>query len=192
MTITAYPDTIPVAGSPWPRPAATVVHAEPEPAWLQAARRDIGLREIPGAPTAPTIARWLQQLGAWWGDDETPWCGTACAAWMRAAGITPPAAWYRARAWAAWGSPLAGPLVGAVAVLDGGPSRPGAGHVGLVVGLDAAGRLILLGGNQGDAVGYTPFARHRVLAYRWPQGVAVSLRTLPLLSLDAPTSTREA
>lgn len=37
-----------------------------EPAWLKAARADIGLREIPGAPTEPRIAAWLKKLGAWW------------------------------------------------------------------------------------------------------------------------------
>lgn len=138
-----------------------------EPTWLAAARADIGLREIPGAPTAPKIAGWLKQLRAWWSDDETPWCGVAVAAWMQAAGIGPlPRHWMRARAWAEWGQPLAYPAHGCVVVF----ARQGGGHVGLLVGEDAAGNLLILGGNQGDAVNVRAFPRARVLAYRWPPG----------------------
>ena len=138
-----------------------------EPAWLVEARRHIGLRELPGAPTAPAIARWLQQLGAWWRDDETPWCGTAVAAWMQAVGVGPlPKFWMRAKAWAEWGQGLGAPAPGCVVVFE----RQGGGHVGLVVGEDAAGNLLVLGGNQGDAVNVRAFPRARALAYRWPPG----------------------
>lgn len=157
------------------------------PAWLVAAREDIGLREVRGAPTAPKIATWLQRLGAWWKDDETPWCGTACAAWMLAAGIKPPAAWYRAKAWADWGQPLGGAVNGCIVVFG----RQGGGHVGLVVGETAGGRLLVLGGNQGDAVSVAAFPRDRVVAYRWPAGQPLP----PLLQLargDAPLSASEA
>lgn len=141
-----------------------------EPAWLAEARRHVGLREVPGAPTAPTIARWLQRLGAWWRDDETPWCGVAVAAWMQAADVGPlPKFWMRARAWADWGLPLERPAHGCVVVFE----RQGGGHVGLLVGEDMAGNLLVLGGNQGDAVSVRAFPRARVLAYRWPPGGAL-------------------
>ena len=84
-----------------------------EPVWLQIARGDIGLREIPGAPTAPRISQWLSKLGAWWRDDETPWCGVAVAGWMLQAGIDDlPKHWYRARGWLEWGLPLDRALLG--------------------------------------------------------------------------------
>src|SRR5687768_1344129 len=51
--------------------------------WLDIARRDLGLAEVPGAETAPKIKQWLADLGAWWRDDETPWCGVAVGAWMK-------------------------------------------------------------------------------------------------------------
>ena len=60
-----------------------------DPAWLIAARADIGLREVPGKATAPKIAMWLKQLGAWWSGDDVAWCGVATAAWMRTAGVAP-------------------------------------------------------------------------------------------------------
>ena len=158
------------------------------PPWLQAAGADLGLRELPGAPTAPRITSWLQRLGAWWADDEMPWCGTACAAWMQAAGIAPPAAWYRARAWAEWGQPLTVPVLGCIVVFE----RTGGGHVGLVVGIEPGGRLLVLGGNQGDRVCIAPFDRSRVLAYRWPVGRADLQAALPVMLSAAASSANEA
>ncbi len=161
-----------------------------EPLWLRLARADIGLRELPGAPTAPKIAAWLQKLGAWWSDDATPWCGTACAAWMQAAGHAIPKHWYRARGWLEWGTALAAPAVGAIVVFE----RTGGGHVGIVVGKDQAGRLLVLGGNQGDAVSIAPFDMARVIGYRWPAEAkpAPQLGVLPVQFASAASSSNEA
>jgi uncharacterized protein (TIGR02594 family) len=157
-----------------------------KPPWLIIAEQYIGLREIPGEPTAPIIARWLQQLGAWWNDDETPWCGVAMAAWMQEAGIVVPDAWYRAKAWTTWGVPLEAPSLGCVVVF----TRKGGGHVGLVVGTDQQGRLLVLGGNQGDAVSVAAFSTERVIAYRWPDDISL-LATSSLPIDDAPVSAKE-
>ena len=88
-----------------------------EPRWVTLARQDLGLAEIPGKQTATRITKWLVGMRAWWHDDETPWCGVAMDAWMRAADIAPPPAAYRARSWLNWGFPVTEPVVGAVAVL---------------------------------------------------------------------------
>jgi uncharacterized protein (TIGR02594 family) len=148
------------------------------------------LREIPGAPTAPTIRRWLSKLGARWTDDETPWCGVAVAAWMQAAGIKPPAAFYRAKAWLEWGAWCTAPAVGCVVVFE----REGGGHVGLVVGKDTAGRLLVLGGNQGDSVKVSPFDPARVASYRWPEfrPVPADAWSLPLVAATGASSRNEA
>ena len=158
-----------------------------DPPWLRVARRDVGLRELPGAPTEPRIAAWLAALGAWWRDDHTPWCGAAVAAWMQAVGRPVPKAWYRARAWADWGHLIAAPVHGCVVVF----ARDGGGHVGLVVGRDRAGRLLVLGGNQGDAVSIASFDPTRVLAYRWPPGAVLPNNTT-LAHGTAGASTSEA
>lgn len=158
--------------------------------WLNRARSDIGLRELPGAPTAPKLSEWLQRLGAWWRDDETPWCGVAVAAWMQAAGIKPPAAWYRARAWLDWGVPLSSPVVGAVVVFE----RSAGGHVGIVVGTDQRGRVMVLGGNQGNAVSIAPFDSERVLGYRWPADKLALMAATPppTMAASANSSRNEA
>ena len=163
------------------------------PNWLTAARQYLGVAETPGRATTPVIRRWLLDLKAWWSDDETAWCGVAVAAWMREAGIDLPRHWYRARAWLEWGEVIMHPAVGAVVVFE----RAGGGHVGLVVGEDRQGRLMVLGGNQGNRVSIAPFDRSRVLGYRWPTSriadLYASVGPLPLLaSTGQPSSSNEA
>ena len=162
-----------------------------DPVWLQVARAYIGVREIPGAPTEPTIARWLTSLNAWWTGDEVPWCGTFTAACLKEAGFPIAKNWMRAKAWLDWGLMLSGPCVGAVVVFE----RQGGGHVGFVVGRDTRGRLLVLGGNQGDQVKVSPFDIGRAVGYRWPEGVnhpAVGWSELPVMAATAPVSTNEA
>lgn len=162
-----------------------------DPAWLAAARQYEGLAEIPGKDTAPVIAGWLLGLKAWWRDDEQPWCGVAVAAWMLEGRVVDlPKHWYRARDWLNWGRVLSLPVVGCVVVFE----RGGGGHVGLLVGVDHLGRLMVLGGNQGNRVSIAPFDRSRVLGYRWPQGVEIGLAgyALPVLMSRAPSSRQEA
>ena len=159
------------------------------PSWLNRARGYVGVRETPGKATTPVIARWLREMRAWWNDDETPWCGVFVAAVMREEGFRAPPHWYRARAWLAFGTPIAEPVVGCVAVF----ARGGAGHVGFVAGLDERGRLMVVGGNQGNAVTVAPFDRARVLGYRWPSTVPFPAPGLPLVASNGmPSSHNEA
>lgn len=149
-----------------------------EPSYLTAARRDIGLREIKGPKHAGRIVQMLARLGAWWRDDETPWCGVAVASWLSETGHPIPKHYYRALAWADYGAPQLGPLHGAIAVL----SRKGGGHVGLVTGITRDGKHVrLLGGNQNDAVNEAWFPASRVTAYRLPVGVPLIPPTFALL-----------
>jgi uncharacterized protein (TIGR02594 family) len=162
-----------------------------EPQWLRLARDDLDVNELPGKATSPVIRRWLIELKAWWEDDATPWCGVAVAAWMRSCGLMLPKHWYRAKGWLDWGLALDEPVVGCVVVYE----RKGGGHVGFVVGRDANGNILTLGGNQGDKVSIAAFDPKRVAGYRWPLERLVSLHeypALPLLASNAPVSTNEA
>lgn len=157
--------------------------------WMDIARRFLGTREVKGPAHNPVIVGWLVKLGAWWRDDETPWCGVFVGAVLRDAGIEIPKAYFRARAWEDWGKPLAAPVAGCIVVF----TRQGGGHVGFVVGQDSAGNLLVLGGNQGDEVNIRAFPRSRVTAYRWPTSVPapVAPGPLPLLA-SAELSRTEA
>lgn len=154
-----------------------------DPLWLAFAQADLGLREIPGKQTAPKIKQWLIDLRAWWTDDETPWCGTALAAWMTQAGIDPPKAYFRAKSWLDWGLPIQVPRRGCIVVFG----RDGGGHVGIVTGKTPDGQLTVLGGNQGDSVSERAFPTSRVLGYRIPRGDRF-YADLPIINADGSLS----
>lgn len=135
-----------------------------EPHWLPIARKYIGTTEIPGRAHHPAILRWLRELKAWWAEDETPWCGTFVAAVLRESGLAVPKHWYRAKAYLDYGVPSPNDVLGSIVVFD----RAGGGHVGFVVGRDEKSRLMVLGGNQANAVNVQPFTRNRAVGFRWP------------------------
>lgn len=148
-----------------------------EPAWLNEARRHIGMKEIPGARHNPTIMGWIKSLKYWFTDDETAWCGTFVSWCMMAAGLTPPKDGYRAKSFSTWGVPCK-PQVGAVGV----KSRKGGGHVFLIVGITADGAYYLcLGGNQDNQVNISPIAVSAVTDIRWPAGVPENRIKLPVM-----------
>lgn len=147
-----------------------------EPAWMVAARKYLGTREVPGPATSGVLAAFLKRLHAWWGDDETPWCAVFVSAILQEVGIPYPKAFYRAAAFLEWGRPLtahdrhpaARPPYGAIAVLP----RKGGNHVGLVVDfgfLAGVAHVWLLGGNQNNRVCVMPFPLSQVSAFRWPE-----------------------
>lgn len=168
--------------------AEAVTNTPTEPAWLTEARRHIGLREIPGAKHNSVIIGWLESLRAWWKDDETPWCGTFVAHCMQVAGQPLPKFWMRAKDWLNWGVSIPAPLVGCVVVFE----REGGGHVGLIVGKDARGNLMVLGGNQGNALSIAAFDPKRVAGYRWPDKKTPMLASLPIMAGTGKLSTNEA
>ncbi len=159
-----------------------------EPLWVRAARRYIGVAEIPGKDTAPVISRWLKRLGAWWDEDATPWCGTFVAACLDDVGLPRPQHWYRARAYLDYGTRIPAPVMGAITVF----ARTGGGHVGFAVGRNEHGALMILGGNQGDRVSIAAFDPARVLGYVWPPGAPYSSQPLARYMGNYPLSQNEA
>lgn len=155
--------------------------------WIDEAYKHLGLKEVAGKGTNITIQSWLSTLRAWWRDDETPWCGTFVAHCIKTAGYSTPKHWYRAMDWLNWGVEIAAPCYGCVVVF----SRTGGGHVGFVVGKDKKGHLVVLGGNQGNAVTVAPFEVDRVVGYRMPEST-YSRSKLPLMAVAAGVSTNEA
>lgn len=166
-----------------------------EVAWVAEARRWIGEREVPGKGNNPRIASlWVRAASVWQslgGDDSSaPWCGMFVDYCVRAAGLPSIAAPYRARAWLDYGTAVPVPMYGAIAVFERGPVS---GHSGFIVGRDALGRLMIIGGNQGDSVSIAPFSSARVLGYRYPGPRFPVLDPLPLLAANGvPSSSNEA
>ncbi len=137
-----------------------------QPAWLQAAWAEFGVREVAGAGDEPAVLRYFREAGhSEIAHDATPWCAAFTGAMLKRAGLEGTGS-LLARSYLAWGAAIDDARCGAVVVLSRGDD-PDAGHVGLYVG--AAGhRVFLLGGNQGDAVSVEGFDAGRVLGYRWP------------------------
>lgn len=146
--------------------------------WIVEAEKHIGIKEIPGPQHNPIILNWIKELGGWFKDDETPWCGTFVAVCIKRSGITPPKEWYRALKWADWGTKLSKPVPGCIGVM----SRSGGGHVTFIVGIDQQGRYMGMGGNQSNQVRLDPFDPSRISHFVYPTGWDIPNEPLPVLN----------
>ncbi len=165
----------------------------PELPWIAEARKHIGLKEDTSKfKHSPTILGWLKKLGAWWMDDETPWCGVFVAHCLQAAGVKFPKNWFRALAYLNDETKLAKPAYGCVAV----KTRVGGGHVCFVVGKDkATGKLVCLGGNQSNMVCYALYNESDFEAFIWCGQASTPAQHryhLPILSNVKATGVTEA
>jgi uncharacterized protein (TIGR02594 family) len=143
-----------------------------QPPWMAFAWRELGQKEMAGASASPRIADYFRRAGhAQVRDDETPWCAAFVGACLDAAEIAGTNS-LAARSYLDWGVAAEEPEYGAVTVLSRG-SDPALGHVGFLVGLTDS-QVILLGGNQSNAVTVAAFARDRVLGLRRPAAVTAT------------------
>lgn len=162
-----------------------------EPRWLVRARAYIGTREIPGPKHNPIILKWWEAIKAPFRDDETPWCAAAVGGVLEEVGIRSSRS-AAARSYMKWGVKLRAAAVGAIVVFARG-NNGWSGHVGIVVGKDKWGHLLVWGGNQGDTTSIKPFGVDRVLGYYWPDGETLPASyVLPVLASDGKVSTNEA
>jgi len=158
-----------------------------KPGWITEAEKYIGLKEVPGAGNNSTILKWwkiIKRGGIQ--SDAVPWCAAFVGAMLETAGIAS-SRYESAKSYLTWGAMITVPVYGCVVVF----TRDGGGHVGFVVGVDEKGRLMVLGGNQGDTVSIAPFERSRVAGYRWPAGVNFILEALPIMNSAAASSANE-
>ena len=157
---------------------------------VKAAKNYLGVTEVKGPKHHPIISGWLLKLGAWYRDDEAPWCGTFCAAVMHDCGYTYPKMFMRALDWAKWGYKCDKPVEGCIAV----KTRKGGGHVTIVVGRHTDGSLLCLGGNQGDKVSIAKYRDDEFIAFRYPYMVKPGplLTPLPVMAIAALSNAGEA
>lgn len=137
-----------------------------KPMWIHVGLKYLGVTEIPGPKTSTVILGWLKKLGAWWTDDETPWCGTFVQICFNESGIRNTIKnWYRAKAWLEFGIRVT-PRVGAVGV----KSRDGGGHVFFYVAEDAT-HYHILEGNGSNKVQIRRLPKGDVMDWRWPTNI---------------------
>lgn len=150
----------PADGRPDFRPAP----AQTMPPWMAELHRRMGLHEVTHKASLIDFLK----IGKFLGDPaRLPWCGDAIESAV--AKVLPsealPSNPFWAQAWASFGIDVREPIVGAIGVIRWSAK---AGHVGVVAGVEA-GKVILLGGNQSNAITLASFPRDRFIAFRWPK-----------------------
>jgi uncharacterized protein (TIGR02594 family) len=132
-----------------------------------AARRFIGLKEIPGPVDNEQIVKDFATVGhSWVKDDETAWCAAFVGARLEEAGIRSTRK-LNARSYLDWGTPvkLEDAKEGDIVVFWRGSKDGWQGHVGFFVRIEE-GNIIVLGGNQTNMVKESPYSITRFLGVR--------------------------
>ena len=139
--------------------------------WMRYALQEHGQRERAGkTDNNPRVLQYLNTCGSFT-TDETPWCSGFANWCMRQAGILGTGR-ANARSWLHWGSHLSAPTYGCIAVFWREDPKSSKGHVGFFAGAEGP-HILVLGGNQGNAVSLKKYAVGRLLAFRWPAGMGV-------------------
>ena len=185
-------------GSNLAETAPTAAKEIQRPLWLQAGMSYIGTKEVPGAKDSKVIIDWAKDEG---GDiaqeythDSIPWCALFANMALTKASLKGTETLWALDFAGNWPSvKLTGPAVGAFAPM----LRSGGGHIGIVVGQDQHSNIMLLGGNQSDAVNIKPFTRSRLnKGFWWPKTVPlpkqIGFSTLPIVQSDGRISRNEA
>jgi uncharacterized protein (TIGR02594 family) len=150
-----------------------------QPPWMAVAWAELGQSERPGPASNPRIIDYFRRVGhPSVVDDETAWCAAFVGTCLEQAGFDSTRS-LAARSYLAWGEPDASPGLGALVVLSRG-DNPALGHVGFLIGM-TENHVMLLGGNQTDAVGLAAFDRRRIIGVRKPAADAI-----PKAAHDAP------
>lgn len=149
-----------------------------DPKWIAIAKGLCGIKEITGPKHNPEIVQfWKDIKRGGIKDDETPWCAAFVGACLERAGVVS-SRFESALSYAKYGTRLALPVYGCIGVR----TRNGGGHVGFVVGRQANGNILMLGGNQSNQVSITTFEPAGFTAFVYPKGFTPP-DALPILTL---------
>ena len=142
----------------------------------------LGLQEFPGARHNERIVQMFAETGPGWvDDDDTPWCAAFVGSVLAQTGMQGTGQ-LNARSYLEWGEAvdLTRAKRGDIVVFWR-VSRDGwQGHVGFYHGIDG-NNILVLGGNQGNAVSVAPYSADRLLGVRraaQPRASATESRTV--------------
>lgn len=137
------------------------------------AQRFVGVKEVVGKISNPQVLAMLTLDKGWPVDDSVPWC-SAFANYITWLLRLPRSKNLGARSWLQIGKPVAvqdaRPGFDVVILKRGDAQVPddeinAPGHVGFFAGLEGD-KVLVLGGNQGDAVNISSFPVNRVIGVR--------------------------
>ncbi|WP_395055375.1 TIGR02594 family protein [Polaromonas sp.] len=152
------------------------------PPWLAIAQREVGVKELPGSGHHPRILQYMATVDNLSGNnaskDETAWCSCFMNWCMEASGYIGTNS-AMALSWNQWrnGKPPDPDKarLGDIAVGERVSAKSGYGHVAIFVAYDPEKkRLLLLGGNQDNAVRYSWYP----IAQTKPYGKLLGFRSL--------------
>lgn len=140
---------------------------------LAAAGEYLGTDEWPGARHNPAILQMFTDSGhAWVVDDETPWCAAFVNSVLGSLGLPHPGK-LNARSYEDYARavPTEQARPGDIVVMWRNSRESWEGHVGFFVRFQG-GKVVVRGGNQGNAVTDAPYDMDRILTIRRADGVA--------------------
>lgn len=146
------------------------------PEYVKIALKEVGTEEIAGGVHSLRVLEYQATTSGKYTDDETPWCGSFVSWVMKEAGIShnikiPE----RAKEWANFGYKVDEPELGSIAI----KSRVGGGHVCIVIGKRADGKLYCVGGNQNNQVNIAVYAKEVFESFRnYEKGKKLSILNL--------------
>lgn len=97
--------------------------------------------------------------------DDVPWCASFVCYCLEMAGYQSTNS-KLARSYEKYGMATKIPRIGDIVVFWRGSKSSGKGHVGFFAGFDKQGSIIVLGGNQADAVCYASYSKSNLIGYR--------------------------
>ena len=159
-----------------------------DPEWLNIAKLEIGVKEVRGSKSNPTILNYFKSVGSGWiKKDSMAWCGAFVGWALTEAGVDVPRpvmGGFRAvsaKTWQKFGYEMDSSEVvpGAIVILrdtnDTSEDTDSGYHVAFYLRTevkDGNTSIVLLGGNQSDSVKVKsyPMSSWEVVSYQWPWG----------------------
>ena len=136
------------------------------PKYAELAYSHLGEKEVPGAKSNPLILKWIKSVFSWGTDDgKIAWCAIFINVMMEQAGITGTGK-ANARSFLDWGTKVTSPRRGDIVIFSRGDPNGWRGHVAIYWDDANDGSILVLGGNQRDAVSIAKYSTNRLLGYR--------------------------
>lgn len=137
------------------------------------AQAHVGLKEIKGPEDEQKIVQMFADVGhSWVKDDETAWCAAFVGAMLERSGLASTRK-LNARSYLDWGEPVKrqDAQQGDIVIFTRGDPNGWQGHVAFFVE-DKGHQIVVLGGNQSNAVTVSGYQPKRLLGIRrWPEPV---------------------
>jgi uncharacterized protein (TIGR02594 family) len=137
-------------------------------ALLDTAFKYLGEKEVDGPGSNPLIVKWFQNWGAGWQTDDSrlAWCSVFMNQICNESGVVF-SGLLNARSWLKEGEETNDPKPGDFVIFWRGKIDGWQGHIALYIREDE-NFVWCLGGNQGNQVQISKYAKERVLGYRIP------------------------